>query len=572
MKRAPIIALAAIGLGLWIFGPADAAAQESRRDLETVLRRLEAAEARIQLLERDLSAANGTGPVAPADDHAPDSPAEARSYVPRRVTRSRISPDDGAASVERQESENAPSGQSSIGAESRDESESFEQMLKDMQARWEKQDELNDEFTKSIESKVSPDSSAATMSIGGRIHTDYWAFPGDSPGVNTFETGDSTVSPQDRFLFRRIRLHAEGEVSDNMLYKAETEFSGGNDFEIRDVYIGFKDLPYLQRLVIGNQKRPYGLDHINSSRYNIFIERPFIVESFNEDARRLGIVSYGVTDQQDWNWRYGVYNMRLIQDEGEYVSDHYQLELAGRLANTIWYDESSGGRGYAHWAISGSIAHPDGSAGGDPSAPFAPGDNRRAANEARFRHRPEARSSSRWIDTGRIAGAQWYELMGLEGVVNVGPVQVVGEYMNVWLQRDPAFGDDLFLHGGYAYASYFLTGEHMAWDREMGQLDRISPFENFFLVDRCNGGVGTGWGAWQVAVRYSYADLTDQNVFGGMGESVTLALVWYLNPNANLQLNYINGSISDRNVTDVNGLTFTGGDYDIIGARLRIDF
>ena len=213
----------------------------------------------------------------------------------------------------------------------------------------------------------------------------------------------------------------------------------------------------VQTLVVGNQKRPYGLDHLNSSRYNVFIERPFVIASFNQDARRLGVQSYNVSQNENWNWRYGVFNQRLVQDEGSYRSDHWQLEFAGRLANTFWYDEASGGRGYGHWGISGTAANPDGSAGGN-----------RASNEARFRHRPEARSSHRWLNTGRIDGADNYQLLGLENVWNFGSLQLVGEYQNIWLQRDAGFGPDINLNGGYVYASYFLDWrtyavETVAW-------------------------------------------------------------------------------------------------------------
>ena len=179
----------------------------------------------------------------------------------------------------------------------------------------------------------------------------------------------------------------------------------------------------MQTLLIGNQKRPYGLDHLNSSRYNVFLERPFIIESFNEDARRIGVASYGVSDDQSWNWRYGVYNMEKAHPDGQYVGDHYQLEVAGRLANTAWYDECTDGRSYMHWAVSGTIAHPDGTGGPTNS------------NESRFHTRPEARTSRRWLNTGRIAGANTYGLLGLEGVVNLGPTQVVAEWQNIRLDR-----------------------------------------------------------------------------------------------------------------------------------------
>lgn len=393
-----------------------------------------------------------------------------------------------------------------------------------------------------------------SLKLSGRIHLDYWAFPGDSPGVNAFETGDPNMSPQDRFVFRRMRLGAAGDIPDTMRYKLEMEFAGGNDVEYRDVYLGFSDLYFFQTILIGNQKRPYGLDHLNSSRFNVFLERPFVIEGFNQDARRLGICAYGVSDNLAYNWRYGVYNQRLVQDESGYINDHYQLQGAARFANTIWYDESSGGRGYAHWALSGTVAETDGF-GGD-------------LNEAEFRTRPEARSTRRWLDTGRIVGAQWYELLGVEGVLNLGSTQIVAEYQNVWLQRSEIEGPDLFFHGGYIYIAQFLTGEFMPWDRESGTLDRVELLEQFFCVPRCCGGHGSGWGAWQVACRLSYADFSDQDILGGVGTAATFGLNWYWTDHSKLQFNYIVGQISDH--APVAGQT--QGSYQITGARFVCDF
>lgn len=412
-----------------------------------------------------------------------------------------------------------------------------------------------------VSNAITEKSSGSSMQIEGRIHMDYWAFPDSDAGTNVFEGSTppggvfTPQNPQDRFTTRRMRLGIKGDIKDNMLYVAQLEFAGVDDPEFRDLYIGFKDLPGLQTLLIGNQKRPYGLDHLNSSRYNVFLERPFVIESFNEDARRIGIASYGLSDDQAWNWRFGVYNMEKAHPDGQYVGDHYQLEVAGRLANTAWYDECSDGRSYIHWAVSGTVAHPDGTGG--PTN----------ANESRFRSRPEARTSQRWINTGRIAGADRYGLLGLEGVVNLGPTQVVGEWQNIWLERTG--GSDVNLWGGYVYWSYFLTGEHIPWSRKSGTIGRVKPFQNFFLVNNCDDCVESGWGAWNVGVRYSYADFNDENIFGGIGESVTFALNWHWNANAKLQLNYIIGQVENRNA----GLpALTTGDYETIGARFAVDF
>lgn len=402
--------------------------------------------------------------------------------------------------------------------------------------------------------------SKPTLKVAGRIHLDNWFFPGEDDGIRAFENPSGAGaggSVQDRWTFRRLRFGVSGDILENMLYKIEMEFAGGNDVEYRDAYMGWKELPVLQTLLLGNQKRPYGLDHLNSSRYNVFMERPFVIEAINQDARRIGVCSYGVSENEAWNWRYGVYNREKTQDDAGYVSDHFQAEVAGRLANTIWYDECSDGRGYAHWAVSGSYAQPDGT-GVEP----------RAANTARYDTRPEARTSSRWIDTREIAGADEMSMVGLEGLVNVGAFSLVGEYQNAWVDRDPGFGDQLHFHGGYVYAAYFLTGEHTPWERDSGTLGRTKPFENFFLVNTCCDGVQGGWGAWQVAVRYSMADFSDDNVLGGEGEAVTLGLNWWWNPYSRVQFNYINGRIYNHRPV----LGQTEGDYEIIGARFMVDF
>ncbi len=429
--------------------------------------------------------------------------------------------------------------------------ERFDAMVESMEEFEESLDEVAE--VAGNDSIVVSGSSKSTMKVVGRVHADAWGFDiSDADRAAIGRMNGNEGDPQNRLGFRRVRFGVRGDIQDNMEYRIEMEFASGNDSEFRDVWLGWKHLPVLQKVLLGNQKRPYGLDHLNSSRFNVFLERPFVIESFNQDARRLGIGAYGVSDDQRWNWRYGVFNQELIQASGQAVGDHLNLQVAGRLANTIWYDDVSGGRGYAHWAVSGSHA-----------------DSGRNPNLANFNHRPEARSEKDWLNTGPIDNADHYELIGFENVVNIGALQIVGEYQSVWVDRDGA--SDVRLDGGYAYVSYFLTGEHMPWSRSSGTLARIVPFQNFWLVDRCDGCREAGWGAWQIAARYSYADFNDDDIFGGKGESFTFGLNWYWNPNARMQFNYINGRIED--VETVAGpLALDSGDYNIFGARFMVDF
>ncbi len=424
---------------------------------------------------------------------------------------------------------------------------------KDKEKKDKEKKDKEEEACKEIDILTKP-----TMKVFGRVHFDYWGFPEESPLANFLSSsGDPAEGPPDFIGFRRLRIGVSGKVNETMEYKMEMEFASPDNLAFKDAYLGWNELPLLHTVLVGNQKRPYGLDHLNSSRYNVFLERPFHVEAFNQDARRLGIQSYGLSEDERWNWRFGGFIMDDLQNPGFQYTDNYQPEFAARLANTIWYDDTSDGRGYAHWAVSTSAAFP----GGGP--------------DARFRTRPEARTQNRWFDTGPIFRGQTYQLLGFEGVVNVGRLSAVGEYQNAWVQRTA--NSDLNFGGGYVYVAYWLTEDYSPWDRKTGTLDRTEPLENAFAVRTCEGGRANGWGAWQVGARYSYGDFSDNDILGGIGESFTLGLNWWWNPRGRIQFNYIHGDISRRDPATTGGAALpvgvgTSGDYDAYGVRLMVDF
>ena len=421
-----------------------------------------------------------------------------------------------------------------------------DERLKKLEKGFEKQGKSIEKFDATLPGLVHHGHKNPKIQFFGRIHLDYWAFPDADEGAAILEGED----PLDRVEFRRLRIGVKGDLNDNVFYKYEGEFAGGVASQYRDAFIGIKDLPRFNTVIIGNHKRPYGLDHLNSSRFNVFTERPLQVEAFNEDARRLGISSNGVSEDQAWNWRYGLWNQELTQDTVGWQGNHYQSEIAGRLANTAWYDESSGGRGYFHWAVSGSWGTAD---GGSPD------------NVNRYRTRPEARTASRFLDTGFIDGSEQNSLFGFESVFNVGAFQMVAEYQQAFVNRNPTVGNDLNFGGGYIQAAYFFTGEHTPWNRKTGTIGRVKPYENFFSVRDGDGLRGNGLGAWQLAARYSYADLQDEDIIGGKGESFTLGLNWWWNPYSRLQANYIVGQTERSPLVD-------NADYQIVGIRWMVDF
>ncbi|HIE99414.1 MAG: porin [Fuerstiella sp.] len=439
----------------------------------------------------------------------------------------------------------------------------FEERLQALEKGWAELDDAWSAFDTARKKTKADAAKKPTFKMNGRIHADFWDFLNDDGGIGFLEHPVGSLpaarvgaDPDDRFAFRRIRLEMKGDIKETMLWRTQLDFNKPAIAEMKDVYIGFKNLPNNQQLLVGNQKRPLGLDHLNSSRYNVFLERPFVVETFNPDARRPGIAMYGYTNDQKYHWRYGAYYLENIKLTGAYLGDQRQMSANFRLSSSPWYDDSSGGRGYFHWAVAGMFAKPDGD--------DLPNDGH--SNEGRFRTRPEARSTNTWLNTGRIAGADWYETLAVESIFNVGQMQFVGEYMHNFMQRD-GFADTQF-NGGYIYVSYMLTGEHIPYDRKSGTIGRLMPFEDFFLVERCGGGHGHGWGAFGVAARYSFLDISDKDVLGGVGESATFAFNWYWTAYSKLQFNLIYGNIDRRDPA----IGTTGGSYLIAGTRFAIEF
>ncbi len=182
--------------------------------------------------------------------------------------------------------------------------ESLEQLKLNIQSLNESVDQLEG----TLPTLVRHNHGRPNLTLFGRIQTDYWAFPATEPGIEPLE-GEN---PQDRFIIRRLRLGVEGELNDNMFYRYEGEFANQRLRSYSDAFLGFNHLPLLNTVIVGNHKRPYGLDALNSSNDNVFMERPLIIEATNFEIRRLGISSNSYSDDLQFNWRYGIWNQQLL--------------------------------------------------------------------------------------------------------------------------------------------------------------------------------------------------------------------------------------------------------------------
>jgi phosphate-selective porin OprO and OprP len=113
--------------------------------------------------------------------------------------------------------------------------------------------------------------------------------------------------------------------------------------------------------------------------------------------------------------------------------------------------------------------------------------------------------------------------------------------------------------------SYILTGENRQYDRQAGRFKGVVPFENFFRVRTEDGSIRTGIGAWEMAYRISYLNLTDVDVRGGRVVDHTIGLNWYMCPNARLMFDLIHSETTAR-------AAFDRGIVDIFATRMQLNF
>ncbi|MGL6094833.1 MAG: porin, partial [Fimbriiglobus sp.] len=165
-----------------------------------------------------------------------------------------------------------------------------------------------------------------------------------------------------------------------------------------------------------------------------------------------------------------------------------------------------------------------------------------------------------FVDTGFVP-TDWHQELAGEVLWVRGPLSVQAEYIYMPLWTTSA-GTRSF-HGCYAFASWFLTGEHRPYRRDNGTLDRVIPDRD--AVNTEDGKrFATGHGAWEVAVRLSHIDLDDGPTRGGRLTDLTVGVNWYLNPFLRVTANYIRAFLAPATAAD--------GTADVFGVRVGYDF
>jgi phosphate-selective porin OprO/OprP len=377
--------------------------------------------------------------------------------------------------------------------------------------------------------------------VGGLLQFDYVNFAGDKEDV-VRSSGD----------VRRADLWVKGDLPKQWSYQL------GYDARynlLNASWIGYEGFEYFW-LAIGYVDIPQGLNYWSSYTYNTFMEYASVVTAL-QPHKSLGLYADGLAWQDMVSYQAAFY-----APEGIYEETTVQVRTRDNFIDGGSADQ---------WAVAGrGVLRPD----------FNLGDVTHFGVSARFEGVGDDETLNALVTTPGLLGRQaesdrnnifvstvdptagdvnTVTVWGVEFAELWGPIVVQAEYIqNYWNGGGEA--DSLNFWGTYAQASYVLTGEARSYDTYSGTVGNVQNINEVY-------------GAWELAVRYGYTDLSDNpdegydaNLKRGTQKDWTLGLNWYIIENVKVQGNFVY-AMADYS-TEGEGEPHIKG----MGIRAQVDF
>jgi len=388
--------------------------------------------------------------------------------------------------------------------------------------------------------KKSADAAARKFVVRpfGRIHIDAGTFNQDQDNKDTVGNARNGID------IRRARLGVEGEGFETFFFRFDVDFvtfdSGSNPTQssgkrptIADAYLDTQNLPVLGNMRVGHFREPFSLERLDSTNDMPFMERSNPVNAL-VPFRNVGAMGFNWNEAETRTLAYGVF-AENTNEFGEYSHDRSGVALTGRTTWLPWYDEHAEGRYLLHLGASYSYRRIGGRLvqfGTTPEVTFKQDTATTLFQTPRFVNTP-------------VIAMDDYHLAGVEATTMLGSLAIQGEYL--FLMGNQIGNPNLFFHGGYLEAMYYLTGEHRNYNRKLGNHGPLQLHNNFFRV-KTDEDIQSSWGAWEATSRISTLDLNSHNIQGGKIVDLTVGLNWYYTTRSRVMFNYIHAFLDRKNL------------------------
>lgn len=255
----------------------------------------------------------------------------------------------------------------------------------------------------------------------------------------------------------------------------------------------------LATLSLGKTKETISMSRLSAMIYEPAQQERASVADGLLPARNIGIVINNSFLKERMTWSAGVFNNWI---EVEQSFSENPTVFTGRITALPFISEDESN--LLHLGIAGRYSN--------------------AAGGIRYKAKTEIFSGPVSVDTDPIDDAASTFHYQLEFAWRKGPFILMSEYIqsNVssTISNNPSF------KGYNVVASYVLSGEMREYNKRSGLVKRVK------VANEVKSG---GWGTWEVYSRWSSIDLTDQNVYGGIMNTLSLGLNWW--PLSSIQAN-----------------------------------
>ncbi len=337
-----------------------------------------------------------------------------------------------------------------------------------------------------------------TFELGGGVLVDYTGFDQDSASREQFPSLPSIGKLRDaRFLTGgKFRTKRAFTWQAGIMYDAATK-----KWLVRQTGIMLAVPELWGHLFIGRAKEGFSLNKVMVGYDGWTMER----QPFGDATIPLladGIKWLGYVPSQHFFWNLGLFGDALSQGQ---TFSSYDRQFVLR---TGWVPQVADTVGtVVHVGMNYRIGKPD-------------------KDSLRLRSRPEDFEAPYFIDTGRFP-AKLGQTLGPEVYYRPGRLLFGTEYY--WQNAQSPTEGNLWFNGGEIVATWVTTGEVRSYNTVGNYFRSIAPARTVLQG---------GSGAWELVLKYSYANLNNRNVQGGRFSRVTPMINWYLTDNARLEFAY----------------------------------
>lgn len=376
--------------------------------------------------------------------------------------------------------------------------------------------------------------------LGGRMHADSSFSSGDNfAGVSSHDANDGTE-------MRRARMRFEGVFHKDWLFRTEADFADDN-VRVKDAFIQYLGLNKYANITAGQQKQNFSRELQESSNDTMFTERSLMNILNNPTVDRAIGLNFD-SSGENYVAKLGIFGDSITPARtGTATNIQNAADEGWGISSRVVYNPIINKTKLIHLGVAGNYRIPDDSL-----------DVAKATN-LKMVYETTNMSNLNLIDKS-ISNVNDIKQLGLEGAGMYGPFSVGGEYTRMWVDRNGG-ENNVALDGWYAETAYSITGESRGYKN--GNFGYLEPAKPFSLK---NG----GWGAWEVATRYSAANLNDATFKGGELSNITVALNWYINSNFRLQGNYTRMlDIKNSPLTTASGSAINGDNTSLDTFMIR---